>query len=386
MSQPAFTPVHSRQRWVMLGLSFATAFLLHLLLFATAPMVTRIIEELNISHADFGLLFSMAIISLIIFRLPWGVIGDRIGYINAFRIALPLTAVFALLRAFAPGYQLLLAIQFFLGLGLAVMLPCLPLLVKEWAPRNTGLATGVYIAGFAAGNATALGLTPQLLVILHWRQVLLIYGGLAILIGLLWWALARSRRQSASGLRLRGLAGILKDRYVWALLAFMLASAGSYDVLTTWLPKVLELRGLNLALASLLSLGFFFAGPIIGWWLDRMAGTRVLILLLGVVAVLSTLGIGYAPLPLLLICIPLAGFSAIGILTVVLAVPAHHPRLSAVAGSTVGLIASLGNIASVGMPVLFGFLIDATGTFQASLIAVAALIGSMVLLGLSIGE
>ncbi len=112
----------------MLGFSFIIAFLLHLLLFATAPLVTPIMAEMKLSHAGFGLFFSMAMISLIFFRIPWGLMGDRIGYLSSLKIALSLSAAFATLRGFLPTYPTLLLGQFFLGLGLAAVLPCLSLL------------------------------------------------------------------------------------------------------------------------------------------------------------------------------------------------------------------------------------------------------------------
>ena len=127
-------------------------------------------EEMNLSYTGFGFVFSAAMISLILFRIPWGLIGDRIGYLNAFRIALPLSAAAALVRSFSPNYITLLLSQFLLGLGLASVLPCLPLLVKEWSPKTLGLSTGIYVSGFAVGNATALGITPHLLEMMGWRE------------------------------------------------------------------------------------------------------------------------------------------------------------------------------------------------------------------------
>jgi len=106
-------------RWLMLSFPFLIAFLLHLLLFATAPMVTVIIGEMNLSYAEFGLVFSAAMVSLILFRIPWGFIGDKIGYVDAFKIALPISAASAILRAFSSSYTSLLLSQIFLGLGLA---------------------------------------------------------------------------------------------------------------------------------------------------------------------------------------------------------------------------------------------------------------------------
>lgn len=376
----------SAYRLVMLTFSFTVAFLLHLLLFSTAPMVTVVMEEMRLSHADFGLVFSVAMISLILFRIPWGLIGDRIGYLNALRIALPLSAAFATLRAFSPGYLTLLLSQFFLGLGLAAVLPCLPLLVREWAPKSPGLSTGIYVSGFAAGNAAALGLTPHLLEIVGWRDILLIYSGLATAICALWWICAKSTAKSTSGWQFENFTRILRDRYVWVLLIFMMASMGSYDTLATWMPKVLELKELNKALASLLPLGFFLAGPAIGLTTDRFGNRKVIIALLGIIAAASIVGINYAHFPLLLLCIFLSGFSTIGVVTISLAVPAQHQRLSSAVASVVGFISSLGNIGPLVMPVLFGFLIDVTGTFHASIFMVGAVAGITFIFGSRMSE
>jgi cyanate permease len=349
-------------------------------------MVTVIMTELNLSYTDFGFIFSATMLGLILFRIPWGLISDRIGYLNVLRIALPLCTVFAILRAFSPGFLSLLLSQFFLGLVLAAVLPCFSLIVREWAPRGVGLFTGIYVSGFAAGNATALALTPCLLKILGWREILLIYSGLAAIICLLWWSFAKSTVKDAPGLPPANFKKILKDRYVWVLLFFMIASMGSYDALATWMPKVLELKDLSKALASLLPLGFFFAGPIIGSITDRFANRKTIVALLGIIAAVSIMGINYAPFPLLLLCIFLSGFTTTGVLTISLAMPAQHQRLSANAASVVGLTSSLGNIGSLIMPGLFGFLIDITGTFHTSILTVSALAGVIFIFGSRIRE
>jgi CP family cyanate transporter-like MFS transporter len=326
-------------------------------------------------------------ISLILFRIPWGLIGDKIGYLEALRIALPISAASAVLRAFSPGYLTLLLSQFFLGLGLAAVMPCLPLLVKEWSSKKTlGLSTGIYVSGFAAGNATALGLTPQLLEMMGWRDVLLAYSGLAAVVCGLWWALARSTVKATSEFQLKNFGTILKDRYVWVLLFFMIASMGSYDTLATWMPKVLEMKGFDKTLASLFPLGFFLAGPIVGFASDRFRDRKTVVALFGAVSAASIIGINYAPFSLLLLCIFLSGFTVIGVLTISLAVPAEHERLSASVGGVIGLISSLGNIGPLVMPVVFGFLIDVTGTFQASVLSVAVLAGVTFTLGSRVTE
>jgi len=364
----------SKYRWVMISFSFVIAFLLHLLLFATAPMVTQIMKEMNLSYADFGIVFSAAMISLLLFRIPWGLIGDRIGYMNVFRIVLPIIAASAILRGFCSSYSTLLISQFFLGLGLAAVLPCLPLVIKEWASERTvGFSTGIYVSGFALGNFTALGLTPQLLTVMSWREILLMGGGVAAGVAGLWWGLAKSVVKEASEFRHKDFILVLKEKYVWILLLLMIVSMGSYDTLATWMPKVLEMKELNKAFASLLPLGFFFAGPVVGFLSDRLWDRRKVLAILGAVSCASVIGINYVSFPLLLFCIFLAGFTITGVFTIALSSPAEYSHFSSSIGGVVGLISSLGNIGPLLMPVVFGYLIDITGTFYASMLAVAAL-------------
>ncbi len=371
-----------RDQWLMLSLAFLIAFLLHLLLFATAPMVTVMIEEMSLSHAEFGFIFGAAMVSLILFRIPWGYFGDRNGYQVIFRIALLITAVASLLRAFSNNYWTLLANQIAIGFGSGAVLPCLPLVIREWASgRSLGLATGIYVSGFAMGNATALGLTPYLLEVMAWRNILLLYGALAALVCLLWWGLAKSHWKGPSERRPGNFAIVLKDKIVWLLLFFLIAAMGCYDTLATWMPKVLEMKELNKAWASLLPLGFFAAGPLVGFISDRFRDRMKAVRILGILAVMATISINYLPFPWLLLGIFMAGFAPIGVLTIALALAPEQKHLAGSIGIVVGWISSLGNVGPLIMPVVFGWLIDLTHHFHASVFSVAALAGVTFIVG-----
>ena len=371
----------SSYRPVMLAFSFLIAFILHLLLFCTGPMVTVIMEEMGLSYTQFSLIFSGSMISLIFLRIPWGLASDKLGYRRGMRIALLVTAVAAVVRAYSSGYLVLLLSQFFVGMGLAAVLPCLPLIVKEWAPNNIGLATGMYISGFAAGNATALALTPYLLKVFQWREVLLIYGAVAALICLLWWLAAKSFAIQSSEFNWSNVITVLKDKQVWIILLLLAAAMGSYDTLATWLPKVLNLKQLNESYASLLPVGFFLAGPVTGFILDRFKNKRLILLILALAAAASIAAINYTPFPYLGLFIVIAGFTPIGVLTVGLMIPAEHQRLSSSVASVVGITSALGNLGPSLVPILFGFLMDVTGTYHTSILAVAVFALASILVG-----
>lgn len=122
----------SQRRWIMLALAFFTAFELHLLLFSYSPLVSEIKLEMGLSETQAGFIFSMCILTLVLLRIPWGLLSDRIGPTATLRLATTIIGIFGLLRGFAINYETLLVYQLLLGAGFAAILPCLPKLVDAW--------------------------------------------------------------------------------------------------------------------------------------------------------------------------------------------------------------------------------------------------------------
>jgi len=364
------------------GLAFAVALTVHLLIFSISPMVHVLMEEMDLSHAQFGLIFSSAMISLILFRLPWGLVADSRGYVGVLRLALIASAAAGVFRALSQGYTMLLVSQFVLGLGLAALMPCLSLMVKAWSAARPGLGTGIYFSGFAVGNATALAVTPLLLDVMSWRQVFLLYAAVPAIVCVASFSLGRVSEAVSSNVRLRELQFVLRERLVWVLLLLLVGSMGCYDTLASWMPRVLQMKGLEPGLASLLPAGFFAAGPLIGLALDRFPSRRMLVALLGVVAAVSIALITTSSLPVLLVCLFVVGFATTGASVASLTIPVEDKRLSPYAGTVVGFVTSASNVGPLVVPVVFGYLIDVTGYYSASVFVVAAF-GAVIFIGCS---
>lgn len=366
----------------MFALAFAVAFLADLLLFSLSPLVHVLMAEMRLTHAQFGMLFSAAIVSLMFARLPLGLVADRRGYLVVLRVALVVSALAAGTRALASGYTGLLVSQFVLGLGLAALMPCLSLMVKAWAAARPGLGTGIYFSGFAVGSVVALGLTPRLLQVMTWREVLLLFAALPLIVCLATLTLGRADGAVASSTRLRDVRVVLRERVVWVLLLLMAGSMGCYDTLTSWMPRVLEMKGLETGLASLMPVGFFAAGPLIGMVLDRFPRRDVLMALLGAFAVASIALLSTPSVPVLLLCLLVVGFVLAGVSVASLTIPVERPRLSPYAGTVVGFVTSASNVGPLLMPVWFGHLIDVTGYYSASVFMVA-IVGGVIFVGCS---
>lgn len=368
-------------KWVMISLAFIISFLLHLLFFGTAPMVDEIMREMELSHAQFGIIFSAAMASLLIFRIPWGILGDKLGYLKVLRISLPLISLSAIIRGFAGNYLILLSSQFLLGAGLASIMPCFPLLIKEWFSENSGLATGIYVSGFALGNGTALGVTPLLLDVMVWRKILILFGTISLVVTALWWVLGRSEENVSHDFNYKNFTELLTNGKVIILTLFLIAAMGCYDTLATYMPRILELKSLGKSPSLLLSLGFFLSGPFAGVISDRIRDENLLIGIMGSLSAFFIVGINYVPTTLLWTFLLLAGFFLMGTLTLTLKIPAIDPDLKDSGGEVTGIISSISNIGPLAIPVAFGYLIDVTGTYTISIFMVAGIALSIFSLG-----
>jgi nitrate/nitrite transporter NarK len=382
----------------MLALGFLATLNMHLLLFSYSPLVRSIADELALTNAEAGFLFSVSILTLMLFRIPWGMLLDRKGLKVTLGLALVLMGVFGLTRGFAVDYSTLLASQFLLGVALSGVIPAIPKLVSQWFPREkVGLATGICMAGFPVGDILAVGVTPYLAeAVSGWRQVFQVYGVWALVLIFLWWKFARDESKNvktaaptSSSIK-RDFAKLLRLKEVWLLTGLYFCAGGCYDTMLLWLPDVLQGEGLNAftasLIASMLPVGFLVSAIAVGAFSDRLGLRKPFVLVMGVVSgpVLYLAGtmLGTAAYVMAF----LAGLCTVGVLTLVLAVPAEMPRLSPFLSSAFGVISSVGNLGSFLLPTLVGQLRDVSGTFLLSMVVLAVVSEGMFALGLMLPE
>jgi nitrate/nitrite transporter NarK len=388
----------SRNQGVMLALGFLATLNVHLLLFSYSPLVRSITDELGLTNAEAGFLFSVSILALMLFRIPWGILLDRKGLKPTLGLALVLMGIFGLMRGFAVDYVTLLASQVLLGSALSGVIPAIPKLVSFWFPREKiGLATGICMAGFPIGDVIALAVTPILVAAgSGWRQVFQVYAVWALLFIFLWWKFAgkppkNGMEQAASshGAK-RDFAKLLRMKDVWLLTGLYFCAGGCYDTMLLWLPNILQVEGLNPFTASLaasmLPVGFLFSAIVVSAFSDKVGLRKPFILLMGVVSgpVLFLAGTvaGLAAYALAF----MVGLCTVGVLTLVLTIPVEMPRLSSFLSSALGVISSVGNAGSFLLPTLVGQIRDVSGTFLLSMVVLAVVGEGMFALGLMLPE
>lgn len=239
---------------------------------------TGIAEEFGISNAQLGWALSAVALGMVPGALLWGPIIDRVGRRRATVYSLLLYAVLALLAGLAPTYGIFLVLRVLSGVAFAgVYSVTFPYFLELLPTRWRGQGAVALSIGFPVGTLLCIGVS-QTLGLVSWRAVAVVaaLAGLWALVVLRWvpespyWLAERGRHAEAarvlrgfgadvppdarftvaSGSQGRGLRGLVDSgllrRFVLLLIVAFTFSWG-YWGLQTWLPVLLQSRGMSVS-------------------------------------------------------------------------------------------------------------------------------------------
>ena len=291
----------ARRVLIMSTLSFTVMFAVWLM-FGILGIPIR--KEFGISDVQLSWLSAVAVLNGSIWRLPAGMITDRVGGRKVFTVMLATTAIPAYFVSQAHNYGLLLMLAFLVGFagnsfsaGIAWN--------SAWTPRERkGFALGVFGAGNVGASLTKF-IGPALIAgttgatffgVLDggWRLVPVIYAVLLLVLAVLTWVLTPSHvRMPGHGRTLAEQARPLRELRVWRFSLYYVSVFGAYVALAAWLPKYyVDNFDLSLGHAALLTATFIFPAsllrPVGGAFSDRFGARRAMYWMFAVMLV-STL-------------------------------------------------------------------------------------------------
>ena len=342
-------------------------------LVGVAPLIPRIDDDLGVSHAVAGLLGTIPVLCMGLFAIPARYVPAYASTRTAIGACVAAIAGFGLLRAVAPGMPLVLALTVPIGIGMGLAGALLPVLVKESFAHRPAFATGVYTTGIQIGAVASTAAAVPLAVAGGWRLALGVFSLSAVLVTVVWFALAPGRGQRAPAVEAPPLP--VRSPVVWALVGvFALVSVTYYGVVA-WLPDAYRERGWSEGEAAALLVGFSIVqiptGLAVGWLSDRRGSRRPFLVGAGALQVVGTAGFAGLPAAGWLWAV-LAGVGAGALFALILTLPldvAHAPEM---VGAVAGVMLGAGYVISAGAPVLLGAVRDATESFEASLWLLAA--------------
>jgi CP family cyanate transporter-like MFS transporter len=353
-------------------------------LFCVPPVMHIITEELQLSYAQSGFIYSVPLIILAAIAIPSGALADRIGIRKAAGIGVIVIAAGSLLRGFAADFWTLLVFTCLYGVGLGLVLPNLPKLVGSWfPPERVGFATGVYTTGIVFGIALSMAITlPVVFPITNsFQGVFYIWSIPAIVTAILWWivvkepAPGRGQSEPTSEVK-RSSYRIWSNGALWqvAILFFII----NYVLFgwVGWAPQLMMAKGAAPALAALMasvmswvSIPLTFAAP---WASDRVGSRRLFLWPSFILAVLALVGSIYAPLSLGWAVLVVIGLAAGAQFPIILSlIPDLVPAEGV--GRASGMVMSIGYIGGLVGPWIGGYILDITGTLDLNLIILAVL-------------
>ncbi len=152
---------------------------------AMPPVIPQVHAELRLSETQVGLLIGLPLAVFAAAAIPGSLLIARVGTRAAAVIGMIVAALAGGARGLAVDVWTLYAAALVTGLGVAVMQPGLPTLVREWLPGRVALGTIAYTSGMLMGTLFATGLTIPIMLPLvggSWRLDLIAWALPALLI------------------------------------------------------------------------------------------------------------------------------------------------------------------------------------------------------------
>jgi MFS transporter, ACS family, glucarate transporter len=190
-------------QWLILALLFGTSVVTYIDRVNISVTARQMMPAFGLTEQEMGWVFSAFVVGYALFQIPGGWLADRLGARVVLTGALIWWSVCTALTAFVAASPLaemigivgaLLFVRFALGLGEAVALPSFNRAVANWMPPDSrGLGIGIAIGGIGLGSALTPPLAAWVMVNWGWQTVFYLSAAVGLVMGLLWWTLARDR-------------------------------------------------------------------------------------------------------------------------------------------------------------------------------------------------
>jgi len=167
---------------------FAGGFNTFAILYSTQPLMPYLSKEFGVSPTVASLSLSATTCTLAISMLLFGSVSEVLGRKPIMCFSLFATSILAMLAAFAPNFNMLLAIRCLQGFVLAG-LPAIAMayISEEIDGASLGMVMGLYISGNSIGGMSGRIIIGIITDLFNWRLALACIGILGLISSFLFW-------------------------------------------------------------------------------------------------------------------------------------------------------------------------------------------------------
>jgi MFS family permease len=350
------------------------------------PVLPVLQNSYHVNNARMGMLVTALILSHSLVQVPAGLIVDRVGARWSMSLSLGLGFLGNGLCALYYDYYFAFAMRVLAGLGTGLLFVAgIKYATVHSKASRQAFVQSIFGSSINAGSMLPFLISP-LLIEFSWRWVFIFTSlfFLAPLTAVIFWG----EDQQGDAIAPAQHAGILQSPSVWSLGLSHAIFFGGMMSIGTWISSYLiafrsgELWLRRAGLIGAVVIGISALGRLLGAFLTRVIKPHKVILLsllaLGPSYVLLGFCGGFSVIIILFILIALLStvtFGPVFNLTYQIISPAS-------AGRAIGLVNFIACMGALTFPVVFGYLIDLTGSFRYAFLFLSVL--SFIALGVSL--
>ena len=356
------------QTFASIALLWLAGASLRITVLAVPPIVPLLHVDLHLSETAIGVLSSLPPLLFAAAAVPGSLFVARLGAMPTLVTGLFVSGLAGAARGALLDVWVLYGTTIAMSLGVAIMQPALPQLVRYWLPKRVGFGTALYTNGMLVGETMSVALTiPLVLPALggSWRWNLVLWSLPVLATAVLATGMLRStpmKRATASPMGQRWWPDWTNPQ-LWKL-GLMLGSVNSvYFASNAFLPDYLTQTGqaeLISATLTAINLGQVPGSLAMLGLAGRLAGHRTTYVTTAILTFAGLLGMTLLTGPWVVVSAAFVGMITAVALVLAFALPILLSAPDDVHRTSAGMIA-IGYSCAMITPTLGGFLWDASG-------------------------
>ena len=185
-------PLNYKKNFILLMIVLCLGYTLSQFLRTSIGVLTpELMNSLQMSHENMGILGGVFFLSFALFQIPSGILLDKFGPRIVMSVVILLAFAGSILFALAENYLSLLVARIFMGLGCSICLMGSLVLITKWSPSNFSVLAGTILGIGGLGGLLATTPLSILADAYGWRLAFWIASIVTFIIAILYFIIIR---------------------------------------------------------------------------------------------------------------------------------------------------------------------------------------------------